>query len=134
MGFHSEPYPQPGPVGGRLIREVIALLKDHQISLPLNSHILIASSGGLDSTALGLLISKYGRRIAHKGGMSLLHINHGWRGVESDEDEQFVRGLGEQWGLPVIVRRMSELPPSESLGQSAEDLARRQRKYFCLCG
>ena len=57
-------YPKPGPVGGSLIRAAIALLRKNGVELPLHSHILCATSGGADSTALAHLLVKYGGRIA----------------------------------------------------------------------
>jgi tRNA(Ile)-lysidine synthase TilS/MesJ len=53
----SRNYPRPGPVGGKLIRKVIGFLRTHGESLPIDSHILIACSGGLDSIALALLLN-----------------------------------------------------------------------------
>lgn len=119
-------YPKPNAVGGKLIRAVIGALRDEAwCELPLNSHILCAVSSGADSTALGLLIAKYGRRAVKPGNLSFLHVNHGWRGEESDGDEAFVRAFGERLGVPVIVHR---LKARAKRGESWEEDARKQRK------
>ena len=34
------------------------------------------------------------------------HVNHSLRGAESDTDETFVKTLGNQWGIPVRIRRV----------------------------
>ena len=57
------PYPKPKAVGGRLIRELVGLLKASGLSMPFDSHILIAVSGGVDSVALARVLHRYGRRI-----------------------------------------------------------------------
>jgi tRNA(Ile)-lysidine synthetase-like protein len=122
----AQPYPKPGPIGGRLIRDVIAFMRNQGVQLPLSSHILIATSGGSDSVALAHLMTHFGRRVVAPSRISLLHINHGWRGNESDLDELFVKDLGKRWGVPVLVQRLK--PPKEGLGQSLEDEAREARK------
>lgn len=119
-------YPKPNAVGGKLIRAVIGALRDEaRCELPLSSHILCAVSGGADSTALALLIAKYGRRAVNPDSLSFLHVNHGWRGKESDGDEAFVRALGKKLGVPVSVHR---LKPTAKRGESWEAEARKQRK------
>jgi len=123
----SAPYAKPGPLGGKLIRQVIALMKASTQPLPVASHILIATSGGADSTALAVLMARYGRKLAPKSALSLLHINHGWRGEASDGDELFVEKLGKKLGLPVITERL-EGPSKIPSGRSWEEVARQARK------
>lgn len=125
----TKAYPSPKAVGGRLIRILVSSLRKNGIGLPLASHILCACSGGADSTALALLLVKYGRRVGAPERISLLHVNHGWRGTESDRDEQFVVRLGRKLGVPVIVHRLREKP---SKGDSWEAHARGLRKSIFL--
>jgi tRNA(Ile)-lysidine synthase len=125
----SQPkYPVPGPVGGRLIRLALkSLREDAGLHLPLSADILIAVSGGSDSVALALLLVKYGRRIVPRSRIQLLHLNHGWRGKESDGDEQFVRELAQKWDVPCEAIRLK--PAHEKpAGRSPEDFARELRK------
>jgi tRNA(Ile)-lysidine synthase len=105
---------------------VVGFLKSHGLELPLSSHILIATSGGSDSVGLAHLMIHFGRRIVPKDKIILLHINHGWRNEESDQDENFVRELGERWGVPFHVHRLAG-PPTEG-GVSWEEEARQARK------
>ena len=101
-------YPKPKEVGGHLIRRLVAFLREMEVQLPLTSHILIAISGGIDSVALAHLISHFGRRIVDKKQITFLHINHGWRGEESDQDELFIRDLSHQWKIPLIVHQLHQ--------------------------
>jgi len=113
----------PKKIGGTLIRRVVSLMKDH----PKDSHILCGVSGGADSIALAHLLIHYGKKIFHQGGLSLVHINHGWRSAESDADEAFVLELAQHWGVECEVVRLKR---SEQFikGQSPEELARSKRK------
>ncbi len=118
----------PRQMGGTLIRRVIKHLRSAEIPLPLqpstNSHILIACSGGLDSTALAVLIGKYGRRIAQD--VSILHVNHGWRGRQSATDAREVQKLSRQLGLRFILEKLD--PSKRPSGRSWEEWGRFERK------
>lgn len=123
-------YPKPGPVGGGLIRRVIKLLRDFEVKLPLCSHILIATSGGIDSVALALLVAKYGRKIIDPSKIRLLHINHGWRGEDSNEDARFVQEFAQKLNIPIDIQKLKG-PPKER-GESWENEARKARKQIFL--
>ncbi len=118
-------YPKPGHTGGKLIREVIQFLRSQGVALPLTSDILIAVSGGPDSVALAHLLVHYGRRVGLKKQIRVLHINHGWRGDESDADAQFVKGLAKKWNVPITVRKLRKWDKSD---RSWEEVAREERK------
>jgi tRNA(Ile)-lysidine synthase len=122
----STRYPKPGPIGGGLIREVISFLKSQNLKLPLTSHILIGLSGGCDSVGLAHLLVHYGRRIVPRSQITLLHVNHGWRGKDSDADESFVKKLGKKWKVPVMTHRLN--PLDRNTKKSWEDEARKSRK------
>ena len=141
----QNPYPKPGATGGRLIREVLRLLSEFPSDRraaeahrgeelngrnrlgPLDSDILIvAVSGGADSIALAHLLIHYGRRVASREQIRLLHINHGWRGTESDADAAFVKACARKWRVPIVIKKLK--PPKVGQGQSWEEEARSARK------
>lgn len=59
----------------------------------------VAVSGGADSVALLHVLRDLGFEL------TILHVNHGLRGAESEGDEAFVRALASELGLPVLVHR-----------------------------
>ena len=121
-----QPYPKPSPMGGTLIREVIQFMRLKGMKPPIDSYILIAVSGGSDSVALAHLLTRYGRKICSKEAITLLHMNHGWRGEESDGDADFVRLLSEKWGVPLLSYRLKL--NKKPKGESPENVARKARK------
>lgn len=82
----------------------------------------VAVSGGSDSVALlhALRALHPARRFA------LLHVNHGWRDAESDEDERFVRGIAAQFDIPCLVRRFG---PERASADSPRNLEQRGRQW-----
>jgi tRNA(Ile)-lysidine synthase len=107
------------------VRELIAFLRSQETVVPIDSHILIAVSGGADSMALAHLLVKYGRRIVNPRSLRLLHLNHRWRGEASDADARFVQAAAKRWGVPCTVVR---LKPPKNDGTSWEEQARTARK------
>lgn len=64
---------------------------------------VVSISGGADSVFLlrGLLGTG-------DPGIALLHVNHGFRGKESEEDERFVKKIGRMYGIKTVVRRQGK--------------------------
>ncbi|HYI13563.1 MAG TPA: tRNA lysidine(34) synthetase TilS [Thermoanaerobaculia bacterium] len=60
--------------------------------------IVVAVSGGADSTALLVALAELGE---HE--LICAHVNHHLRGAESDGDEAFVRDLAARWNVAVHV-------------------------------
>jgi tRNA(Ile)-lysidine synthetase-like protein len=85
-------------------------------------------SGGADSLALAVLLTKYGRRIIDPKKVIWLHVNHGWRGVESDEDAKAVKVIGQKLGAQVIVKTVSSRTLQQFKKDSPENEARQRRK------
>lgn len=85
-----------------------------QVDPELRAPVVLMVSGGADSTALLVLAATSkldiddGRgeaRIARER-LHVLHVNHCLRGMDAAEDEEFVRGLAESYGIPCTVRRV----------------------------
>ncbi len=88
--------------------------------LPEGSRVGVAVSGGADSVVLLEILKGFPVKL------TVLHVNHGLRGAESDEEEQFVSGLAEAAGLAFVSARLK--PGAGNLEQEA----RRLRREFFL--
>lgn len=77
----------------------------------------VAVSGGADSIAL--LTALHELSPEWRFLLTVLHVNHGLRGAESDNDEQFVRKTAAEMGLSVLVQRQVLEPGN--LEQAARD-------------
>ncbi len=91
---------------------------------PEGKRIWVGVSGGPDSVFLfEYLINRKSRSDFH---LTVLHVNHMLRGVESDEDEEFVRSLAKKHSVPLIVERV-DVSSLKKRGESLEEAARRLR-------
>lgn len=91
--------------------------------------LLVAVSGGPDSTALLLALSRLSRR--HEVDLVVAHFNHGLRGDRTAaHEEAAVRKLASTLELPIVVGHgnVQALATAEKL--SLEDAARRERYRF----
>lgn len=90
--------------------------------------VVVAVSGGADSVALLHVLHSL-----HEYRLSLIvaHFNHMLRGTESDDDEQFVRTIAADHGLPFVVGRYAVDEFAEREGLSLEEAGRLCRyRYF----
>jgi tRNA(Ile)-lysidine synthase len=87
--------------------------------------IAVASSGGADSVAL--LRALLEKRGALGLVVSVVHMNHGIRGAESDGDEGFVAELAAAFQLPFEVRRVDTPGNAHRHKEGLEESARKLR-------
>lgn len=62
----------------------------------------VAISGGADSTALLLRLQDLGSYV-----LSAIHVNHGWRGTESDKDAAFCAALAARLRIPFHLQTLT---------------------------
>jgi len=84
--------------------------------------ILVAVSGGVDSVVMLHLLHRSGFRLA------VAHCNFQLRGRESDGDENFVKNMAAQYGIPVFVKSCDTQAFAEKEKISIE-MAARQLRY-----
>ncbi|MEO6168236.1 MAG: tRNA lysidine(34) synthetase TilS [Chitinophagales bacterium] len=87
--------------------------------------ILLAVSGGVDSTVLAHLFRSTGFRFG------IAHINFQLRGSDSEEDEAFVERLAQQWNLPFFVTRFNSKEYAAERKISIQ-MAARELRYSWL--
>lgn len=91
-------------VAGRrkVLKAVAGNLKRYHM-LPEGARVGVAVSGGADSVCLLDVLATLAP--TQRWQLVVLHLDHGWRGEESDEDARFVGRLADRYGLPCIVGR-----------------------------
>ncbi len=96
--------------------------------LPEDTPILVAYSGGADSSALLHMMSAYGRQTG--APIYAAHVNHGIRGEEADRDEQFCIDTARALGVELFVCHANVPKEAKTRGESVETAARRIRYDF----
>jgi tRNA(Ile)-lysidine synthase len=105
-----------------VVRRVAAFLDDSP-GVPGGSHVLVAVSGGPDSTALAAALGE----LAPQRGlrMSLAHLRHGLRPAPDEAaDEAVVRHVAASFGVEVHVRAL-QVEPGPNLEARARSARRR---------
>ena len=93
------------------------------------NRISVAVSGGADSVAL--LRALHAVSEEHGLVLRVVHVHHGLRGSEADDDAAFVRELAAALRLSFQQERVDTAARVEKLGQSTEQAARELRyAYF----
>ena len=92
------------------------------------SHVLVALSGGADSTALLCFFLEIAGRYPLK--VSCAHVEHGIRVEASLGDCAFVHALCEEKGVPLYISHVDAPAYSREHGCGMEDAARRLRYAF----
>ncbi len=90
-----------------------------------NDKILVAFSGGADSTCLLHLLQKKSGLLKIKIGAA--HINHLLRGDESDSDEKFCEDFCKNLGISFYSMRVNVRKESQTKSKTIEEAARDLR-------
>jgi tRNA(Ile)-lysidine synthase len=108
-----------------LLRKVITLQRKVKL-IPPNSAILVAFSGGIDSSSLAVALQRLKEPLKIKR-LALLHINHLLRGEESYRDENFARSFAQKYSLELFVERVDVPSLAKKRGGNIEAVAREER-------
>jgi tRNA(Ile)-lysidine synthase len=90
--------------------------------------VLAGVSGGPDSVAL--LYALYECRDELAITLHIAHLNHSFRGEESDRDAEYVRTLAERLNIPATIEKIDVPKIRRTLRLSAEEAARIVRHDF----
>ena len=108
-----------------LLRKVITLQRKVKL-IPPSSAILVAFSGGIDSSSLAVALQRLKEPLKIKR-LALLHINHLLRGEESYRDENFARSFAQKYSLGLFVERVDVPSLAKKRGGNIEATAREER-------
>ncbi len=93
-----------------------------------NDKIIVAVSGGADSMALILFLLEI--KEAFNLSLYVCHVNHGFRGEESDSDEKFVEAFCKAHSLPFYSARFDVNALSKERSIGFEECGREIRYAF----
>lgn len=93
-------------------------IEKHALIEP-GDHLLIAVSGGIDSMALLNILLKLEDTFGYT--VSVIHVNHGLRGADSDNDEHFVQKFCREKEIPFYSEKWSGPDKGENLQEAARD-------------
>lgn len=101
----------------------------------LRAPVVLMVSGGADSTALLVMAATSaldiddgrGRARIARERLHVLHINHQLRGLDADEDEEFVRNITAAYGIPCTVKRCNVAQIARDASNNVENVGREAR-------
>jgi tRNA(Ile)-lysidine synthase len=97
-----------------------------------NQTVLLALSGGADSTALLILLKKLSNMLGYS--LYAMHLNHMLRGKDAECDEQFCIRLCRSLGVKCFVKKIPVMQYASKNRLSVEQAGRniRYREFFKL--
>ncbi|MCI1931927.1 MAG: tRNA lysidine(34) synthetase TilS [Clostridia bacterium] len=95
--------------------------------LSIGDSVVCGVSGGADSTALLLFMCSI--REIYKLNIFAIHVHHGIRGKEADDDCQFVEELCKSLDVPLTVKKYAIIEIAKQSGLSEEEAGRKARYY-----
>jgi tRNA(Ile)-lysidine synthase len=108
-------------------QQVCTFIQDNWL-LPQGSRVLAGVSGGADSLALLILLSRLREPLALR--LAAAHLNHGLRGEAADADEDFVRQWCVRLDVPFFSSKVDLTDLAAQRGQGLEETGRQERLAF----
>ncbi len=109
-------------------KKFLQAIKEFNLINP-KDKILIAFSGGVDSTVLTYLLVKL-KNYLQISKLALAHLNHQLRGKDSDLDEEFAIDFGKKYNIPVFTKKVNIKSLAKKHRKSIEEVAREERYKF----
>lgn len=103
-------------------------IEQNETLISAEDRILVAFSGGPDSTAL--LVALFQLQSEYDFSLCAAHMNHMLRGSESDADQLWCAALAQSLDIPFIGRRIDVNAVLNERGGNMEEIARELRYDF----
>jgi hypoxanthine phosphoribosyltransferase len=116
-------------MGMDLVRTAERRIRDAGL-LAQGDAVVVAVSGGPDSVALLHVLFALSQRREWGWRLIAAHVNHGFRGAESDEEAAYVERLAAQLGLPFELIRLDMPAELAATGENAQAASRARRYEF----
>jgi tRNA(Ile)-lysidine synthase len=102
-----------------------------RLDLPLkNASLVVAVSGGADSTALLLALDELIQKKKLKSDLRVAHLDHGLREGASKEDARWVKALAKKLGYRATIGKAEVRKQASKTRDNLEQAARRARYEF----
>ena len=108
----------------KLVRKTI---KEHKMIDALDK-IVVGVSGGHDSMSLLYVLESLKKELGFE--MVVAHINHGIRGKQADEDEEYVRNISKELNLPFYSCKVNMDDYAKEYKITSEEAGREIRYNF----
>ena len=100
---------------GNIKATIKSFLNEYELNSKSQTY-LVAFSGGFDSMCLLDVLKK----VAPKNRIVALHLNHKWRGIESDSEEDNCRNFCKKIGVEFYCESLSaNIPKTETAARDA---------------
>ncbi|MGE5620045.1 MAG: tRNA lysidine(34) synthetase TilS [Sphingomonadaceae bacterium] len=113
----------PEAVVARVLRFAVA----RELFLP--GTVVVAVSGGQDSLCMLDVLRRLRGEL--RIDLHVAHLNHMFRGAQSEAEAEYVRDLSREWSLPVTVGAI-DVPAYRSRNRLAKQVAARYARYQFL--
>jgi tRNA(Ile)-lysidine synthase len=107
--------------------KVLKTIQDRNM-LSSGDRVVVAFSGGIDSTALIYILNSLGKKLKIK--LFAAHLNHQIRGKDAEADASFVKKTSEKLGIPCFIEKFDVPGFAKQEKLNLEDAARRMRYEF----
>lgn len=107
-----------------MLEKIIAYIEKYSL-IERGEGVVVGVSGGADSVCLLLVLLEIKKRFLLD--LVVVHVHHGIRGKEADEDEQFVQKLAEQLNVPFVSEKRNVPRLAKEYGLSEEEAGRAVR-------
>ncbi|KAE9636211.1 tRNA lysidine(34) synthetase TilS [Defluviitalea raffinosedens] len=87
-------------MGVPMLQRIYKIIKEYNM-IQKDNNIIVGVSGGADSMCLLHLLKQVSRIVPFK--ITAVHINHGIRGKEAEEDAAYVRDICKAWDIPCFI-------------------------------
>lgn len=117
--------------GSKLYNRCLETVREYSMQERLSSGVLVGLSGGADSVMLLCFLLEFRRREDLEFPIVCVHINHGIRGEEADNDEAFCAELCKLLDVELYTKKYDVPVLAKEQGLGLEEIARNVR-YSCF--
>ena len=107
----------------------LLLAEWRRLKLPINDKVIVAVSGGADSTALLLALAELNKAEKTSLTICVAHLDHGIR-RESKKDARWVRQLAGKLDLKSVIGHANTIAEASANSENLEQTARHLRYEF----